>query len=367
MPRRRRETPWLERRADGVFYVFWYEPGRVGPDGKRSRGRSRRFSLHTTEASQAQARYAAFLAERGQEKYAREDVSNGLTVADALDDYRREHVAEKVVDKDRIDDAIDNLKAFFGTRTLKEVDIPMSRQYADARRTGRVGKNRLRGKKARILASDGTIRRELGVLVAAGNHALRWKRIKADDLPAVDLPAAPPPRERWLTHDELARLRKVSRGKVADFIEIAYYTAARKRSIETLTWFQVDLERGRINLAKPGERKTVKRRPVVPIDPELMPTLRRLWEEKRSEFVLGSPGTVRTNFLRAVKRAGLADVTQHTLRHTRATHLLQSGAPPWAVANLLGDTLQTVLRVYGHHCPEFLAEVMSKKESESGR
>ena len=51
-------------------------------------------------------------------------------------------------------------------------------------------------------------------------------------------------------------------------------------------------------------------------------------------------------------------LTPHVLRHTRATHLLQKGVDPYAVAALLGDNLSTVLRVYGHHCPGYLEEAI---------
>ena len=50
----------------------------------------------------------------------------------------------------------------------------------------------------------GTVRRELGVLQAAINFA--HKRGKLTHTVAVELPAAPPPKERWLTRDEAAKL-----------------------------------------------------------------------------------------------------------------------------------------------------------------
>ena len=35
--------------------------------------------------------------------------------------------------------------------------------------------------------------------------------------------------------------------------------------------------------------------------------------------------------------------------------MLQDGAQMWDVAKLLGDTVETVERVYGHHCPDYMA------------
>jgi integrase len=55
-------------------------------------------------------------------------------------------------------------------------------------------------------------------------------------------------------------------------------------------------------------------------------------------------------------------VTPHTLRHTTATWLMQSGVPMWEVAGFLGMSRETLERVYGHHHPDFLraaAEALS--------
>ena len=55
----------------------------------------------------------------------------------------------------------------------------------------------------------------------------------------------------------------------------------------------------------------------------------------------------------AIKRAGLPGVTRHTLRHTRATHLMLAGIEPWEAAGALGMTVRTLERVYGHHSPDW--------------
>jgi integrase len=76
---------------------------------------------------------------------------------------------------------------------------------------------------------------------------------------------------------------------------------------------------------------------------------------------LGSSSVYRA-FQRACTRAKIEGVTPHTLRHSRATHLLQAGVPTWDVAGLLGDTVATVERVYGHHSPDYQRFVATKKE-----
>jgi integrase len=365
MPRKRRELPWMDLRGE-TYYAFWYD--------ERS-GRTERLSLRTSDPEQAKRRFAAFLIE-GATVYAagQAQSANGLTCGQALDDYFDEHVKpgadaatgeSEVVDKDRIADAIANLKSYFGDKVVTWVDIPKAKEYHRLRRAGVIGgKTRGRDPKVRP-GSNGTVRRELGVLTAAFNHEVRHKRLKVDDVPFVWKPAPPPPKALWLFPDELAKLRAVCTGRVRKWLEIAYYTAARRRSVERLTKFQVDREQRRINLNKAGVRQTKKRRPIVPIPDELAPTISQCFADSKTEFLLDHPGSVRTALNTAARAAGLLDLpardtrpagrfTAHVIRHTRATHLLQSGAEPWAVANLLGDTLTTVIRVYGHHCPSYL-------------
>lgn len=56
---------------------------------------------------------------------------------------------------------------------------------------------------------------------------------------------------------------------------------------------------------------------------------------------------------KAIKAAGLPGVTPHTLRHTRATWLLQNGIPIWEAAGHLGMSPETITRTYGHHHPDW--------------
>jgi len=274
-----------------------------------------------------------------------------LTVAEALDQYAREH---KVGAEDRRQFAIDHLTVLLGTKPLASIDIPLCRWYKQQRRV-----------------KDATTRRELGVLQAAANHALRWRRIAAADMPSIELPPNSDPRMLWLFEDELQRLRAAATGRARLFIDLAYYTASRKGAIEYLTWDRVDLAAGRIMLADPCGRLNKKRKPVVPIAKELKPTLHEALHDRflLPGYVLSNTHDIRPAFDAAAHRAGLemlpardgrpaGRLTPHVLRHTRATHLLQKGVDPYAVAALLGDNLSTVLRVYGHHCPGYLEEAI---------
>lgn len=279
-----------------------------------------------------------------------------ITVAEVLDDYEREHVGPRLVDKKRARETLSHLLAHFGPLQVCDINPDIVSRYCTLRAKGAIGQ----------CSAGPTHRRDLSILVAAINRALKHRRIEQSDVPYIELPEAGAPRDRWLTHEELGHLFKASRRytRCYRFVMLAYYTASRKTALETLAWSQVDLAASTIALDKPGARKTKKRRPVVPISPKLLPMLREAYEEKTTEWVLGNPGNIHTTFSGACERAGLEGVTPHTLRHTRATHLLQGGVDPWAVAGLLGDTVDAVLRVYGHHCPDHLRAALALDEKE---
>jgi integrase len=54
-----------------------------------------------------------------------------------------------------------------------------------------------------------------------------------------------------------------------------------------------------------------------------------------------------------VAAADLPGVTPHTMRHTRATWLMQKGVDLWQAAGHLGMTTTVLEKVYGHHAPDF--------------
>ena len=342
MPRKIRQTPWMDTR-DGKFYAFWYDP---------TIRRTRRISLRTTDPDQAKRAFAAFLLEDA-------DIVaptvEGLTVAKALDDYYSEHALVKVADPTRQRDAIRHLKEFFRDTLLEQVNIAKSEGYAQARYDGLVGGGTRRKSK---VGAPGTVRRELNTLVAAANHALKRERISKPIF--VELP----PEKRmgeddeapYFTQQELDSLIAAATGELKWFVQLCYLTGARRRSIENLTRAQVRWPQKRIILQQPGKRTTKKRQPIVPILKSMEEPLRELWDAG------GDPRLFTcSDFYRPFKAlcidVGIDEgrAHAHVLRHTRATHLLQDGKTLYDVARLLGDTVRTVELVYGHHSHEHLA------------
>lgn len=353
MPRTAREVPWLEVRG-GIYYVNWYKP----PADPKGKGRTERFSLRTRDPAEAKARLAAFLVE-GDGVFTPKSVKNEQDVAHALDAYYKEHVLAKVSDPVRQENAIRHLKVYFGDVALSSIDIPACRGYAASRKSGAIGGG-ARHSGDRAKGSNSTIRRELNVLQAAANHALRWKRITADRMPTFEMPAEDEVDEEvmWLSGPEVVGLIRKAEGDLKIFILLSYWTGSRRAAIETLRLDQINLEQNRINLSKPGERKTKKRRPMVPVFPAFRAELEAAVTEAKAagrETLFRGGIDFYKPFAALCKAEGLGErCFPHILRHSRATHMLMDGESIYKVGRLLGDTVKTIEGRYGHSSVEFL-------------
>jgi integrase len=278
-----------------------------------------------------------------------------ILVTDVLADYGQEH-APHTSAPGRVGYAVTPLARFWEGRTVADITKEACRRYGASR--GR---------------SPGTVRRELGVLRAAINYAYEEGRLTRTV--AVHLPESAAPRDRWLTRAEAAALLHAALGEprvrpyLPLFILISLYTGARKEAILSLRWSQVDLATGRIDFNTPGARRTNKRRARIPIPSKLLPHLRRARRRGTDiGFVIHEDGVrlkdVKKGFASACRRAGLKEVSPHTLRHTCATWLMQAGVNIWDAAGFLGMTVETLQRVYAHHHPDHMRD---PAEALSGR
>lgn len=383
MARPKREGPWLGKR-NGIYQFCVYDPVAK---------RTKRTGLRTRDSVEAAKRFAAYAQNGGAAIDAFRD--DGITVEQALDFYWKEHVTTRddkgrpnVADPRRQEYAIAYLKEFFGDRPLKEIGVPQCREYVKARRKGAVKiELKLDSDTKNWSASDSTIRRELTVLRAASNCALLWKRISQQDMPTFELPGDEEQASEfaWYTKAELDKLFKVAEQEweaaavAADvapkekresaeahllnafrlkaFVKLAYWWGARRGWVERLETSQVDFELGVVDPYKPGEKRTKKRRFKMPIFPEIRPEIEELCRTSYRGWLFGGPRIeFYHRFARLCGRAGLQEkCNPHTLRHSRATHMLMDRENPYVVAKLLGDTLATVEKVYGHFSPEFFS------------
>lgn len=346
MTRKKNPCPVLTQR-NSIFYVSEYNPETKTVE---------KLSLKTRNPSVAREKFAIYLREG---KKAFED-KNFITVPQALNDYYAEHVIIHVVSCNTVRNNILNLKKFFDSKkTVITVCPDDCSSYVNFR--------------AAAGACHSTAAKELATLRAAIWHAQRQKRVNLAEMPNIRIPKPPQKKSTiWLFEDEILKLFEAADKlrqepifhRTLGFVSIAYYTGARKTSVEQLKWKQVDLQKQRINFLFDGEQ-TAKKRVVVPIDKRLRPIIEELYENRISEYVLGVNSCARYGLLKAAKLAGLSQVeerdgrpsgpiTCHMLRHSRVTHLLEKGKPLWSVAALIGNSTSTTERVYGHKSADYL-------------
>lgn len=263
-------------------------------------------------------------------------------IADVLNLYAQEHLPRTRAARNSLYN-ISSLSSWWGLQRVSDITARTCREYAVGR-------------------SGAAARRDLEVLRAA----LNWWHKEHDNsirLPAITMPPKPEPRDRWLTRMEAAKLLAAGRHTrhLARFILLGLYTGTRPGAILRLRWPQVDLRRGVLHRRPAGEAEDARKRtPPVRLGRKILTHLRR-WkriDDGKAEYVCHYDGKpvqkLRRSWRQAVVRAGLkGKLTPHSLRHTRATWLMQAGIPIWEAAGSLGMTVETLNKVYGHHHPDW--------------
>lgn len=319
-------------RLKGRFVVMWNDDS-----GKRRRYR---LAAHTPKEAEREARDLIIIEEAPRA---------GVTVDQIWGAYQEEmgtrRQAAKLAQTGR------NVLPIFGHLSAESVDQQDCRAYIAARRQ--------EGRK------DATIRTELGCLRAALLWARKARLITT--APTIELPATPPPRDRYLTRFEVGKLLDAA---TEPHIRLAMLlmltTAGRIGAILDLTWRQVDMERRVIRLATNdiGPRKG---RATVPINDSLISALQAAQRAALSDYVVEwggrKVGSIKTGFNAAVARAGIDHCTPHDLRRTAGRFMAEAGVPIEEIAQYLGHANPNITRsTYAQFSPDYLRKASGALE-----
>ncbi|MDQ6785768.1 MAG: site-specific tyrosine recombinase XerD [Acidobacteriota bacterium] len=151
-------------------------------------------------------------------------------------------------------------------------------------------------------------------------------------------------------------------------LELMYASGLRVSEAVTLRIFDVDVDAGILTCTGKGN-KTRK----VPLGKSAVEWLKSylIWRRKKEKveidnlFVssLGNPLTrqiIHKLVSEYAERAGLEDVSPHTLRHSFATHLLQHGADSRSVQAMLGHADISTTQIYTHITDSHLRKTYEK-------
>ena len=224
--------------------------------------------------------------------------------------------------------------------------------------------------------SPATIRDEIACLRIALGYATAqgWRTgtTRGDRELCGGLELHDPAEKRWLHREEVPALLaaidtepNVSLGVAA---RLALLAGLRDREILTRQWKDIDWE-GRLlrvgpkagsEVGGPAWRTKSRKTRFVPIDTDLLASLRTLWQglgsprhgwivpRQDGEYRL-SRGWLNRGVQAACKRAGIAAVTAHGLRHSWAALALEAGVSLFDVSRILGHhSVDFTARQYGH-------------------
>lgn len=222
--------------------------------------------------------------------------------------------------------------------------------------------------------ANGTINREIDILSAAINYAIRnWEWPLPNPTRNMSL-KIPEGRLRWLTREEAQRLIMSADAGLnhclGSFIRLALNTGMRLNEMLGLEWQRVDIEQRRLQLD--GKHTKSGRRRFIPLNRYAVEALRerlafRAEHCPRSAWVFAWPDGRRVTrlyeqFQTAKKRAGIDDFRIHDLRHTFASWLVSAGVPLTEVRDLLGHASVRETERYAHLAPNRLVQAVEQLE-----
>jgi integrase len=316
------------------------------------------------ERAGAEAKLADYIAARSKPNRDSGRDPSAIAIAEILNLYALDH-GKTLARPGELARRVETLLGFFGDRPVAALNRRLCRDYAASRGD-----------------HQQAARRELQDLSAALGHARREEIITI--APVIELPAKAPPRERWLTRSEAAKLiwscwrfrqkkpngepGNLSRQHLARFILVALYTGTRSAAIcgaamgPAIGRGYVDLDQGVFYRRAQGKAETNKRQPPVRLPPRLLAHLKR-WKRRGISLraVVEYDGrpvvSVKMAFANAAAAVGLDDVSPHTLRHSAITWAMQDGATPYDASDYFGVSERVIHEVYGHHSPDRHVEV----------
>lgn len=161
-------------------------------------------------------------------------------------------------------------------------------------------------------------------------------------------------RERFLTHEEIQRLRtaveKSQNKQLKYIVALLLMLGCRKSELLNAKWEHFDLERRtwKIPLSKSGKTRHV------PLSTAAVDLLKEVPRWKGCPYVLPNPKTLKPlvdfhdPWHTACRRAGLKDVRIHDLRHTFASNLVNAGHSLFVVSRALGHANIVQTARYSH-------------------
>lgn len=193
-----------------------------------------------------------------------------------------------------------------------------------------------------------TVNREFACLKTIFSKAVKNGKAERNPTHGVKLLKENNVRCRVLASEEYLRLLAHAAPHLKPIVKLAYHTGMRLGEILKLTWGQVDLKEGFINLA-PEDTKINEARNV-PLNRELMEMLRAMPRGLPGVYVFGRKGapiiSIREAFTSACRKAGIENFNFHDLRHTFVNNRRLEGHDYFRIMAATGHKTMSVFKRY---------------------
>ena len=223
-----------------------------------------------------------------------------------------------------------------------------------------------------------SIGRKLAALKKFFRYLVATHKIEKDPLLLIHSPKQEKPLPAFLSVDDVFQLLGAIKLKtgldVRDraALEVFYSTGIRVSELVGLNWADVDFQLGIIRVVGKGSKERI-----VPIGEIAMEALRDYSQEQRTRWQLAGKGetavflnnrgerittrSVARVVEKHLKQAGIpVKMGPHGLRHSFATHLLNSGADLRVIQELLGHASLSTTQKYTHLNLDALTAVYDK-------
>jgi len=203
--------------------------------------------------------------------------------------------------------------------------------------------------------SSTTVVRYIASLSHAFSIAVKeWEWMDENPVCKINKPKLPQGRIRFLNESEKNRLLETCKQSNSSclypIVVLALTTGMRKGEILTLTWDDIDFQRGAILLhtTKNGERRLI---PLIGLSLEL---IKKLNVDHSNLLVFPSPSNpnqpldIRSAWERALRKADIINFKFHDLRHKAASYLAMNNASLIEIGTLLGHKTVQMTKRYAH-------------------
>ena len=299
------------------------------------------------------------------------------TVAEFLNQWLAEYVTRKVAPTtlERYRELADHVTRLIGNVELTKVTtLLLQRAYNSLLDSGR--------KNGKGLAVK-TVRHVHGLVHIAMKTAVKWGLLKINPAAACDLPPVPLRESAAMDQNGTTRFMEACAGHwLRDLFATAFSTGARRGELLALAWSDVDIDASILTIRKSLEQtknglrvketkgRKIRRLNLPEASVQLLRKLKDRQDEARRMFGLDyrtdldllfchpdgnfiRPDVVTKAARRIAKKAGLAGVSLHSIRHSHGSQLLSLGVPLPTVSKRLGHAnVHVTATVYSHALPE---------------